>query len=89
MLNFLAGPFGAICKLVPLYSLLRSLFLTAGDIHEVVLIIEVVLRKDNYNSMQRSIDILSFVLSLRVRVLFDNAKWAYPGGFSEEKQVCV
>ncbi|PWZ37242.1 S-adenosylmethionine carrier 1, chloroplastic/mitochondrial [Zea mays] len=52
----------------------------------VVLIIEVVLRKDNYNSMQRSIDILSFVLSLRVRVLFDNAKWAYPGGFSEEKQ---
>jgi hypothetical protein len=50
MLNFLAGPFGAICKLVPLYSLLRSLFLTAGDIHEVVLIIEVVLRKDNFVS---------------------------------------
>jgi aarF domain-containing kinase len=45
--------------------------------------------KDNYNSVQRSIDIWSFVLSLRVRVLFDNAKWAYPGGFSEEKQVCV
>ncbi|PUZ70025.1 hypothetical protein GQ55_2G188300 [Panicum hallii var. hallii] len=42
--------------------------------------------KDNYNSMQRSIDIWSFVLSFRVRVLFDNAKWAYPGGFSEEKQ---
>ncbi|KAG0550019.1 hypothetical protein BDA96_01G303900 [Sorghum bicolor] len=42
--------------------------------------------KDNYNSVQRSIDIWSFVLSLRVRVLFDNAKWAYPGGFSEEKQ---
>lgn len=43
--------------------------------------------KDNYNSVQRSIDIWSFVLSFRVRVLFDNAKWAYPGGFSEEKQV--
>ncbi|CAD6212240.1 unnamed protein product [Miscanthus lutarioriparius] len=42
--------------------------------------------KDNYNSVQRSKDIWSFVLSLRVRVLFDNAKWAYPGGFSEEKQ---
>lgn len=42
--------------------------------------------KDDYNSLQRTIDIWSFVLSLRVRVLFDNAKWAYPGGFSEEKQ---
>ncbi|XP_020250536.1 uncharacterized protein LOC109827922 isoform X2 [Asparagus officinalis] len=42
--------------------------------------------KDDYNSLQRSIDIWSFVLSLRVKVLFDNAKWSYPGGFSEEKQ---
>ncbi|KAJ1277195.1 hypothetical protein BS78_05G276300 [Paspalum vaginatum] len=42
--------------------------------------------KDNYNSVQRSMDIWSFVLSFRLRVLFDNAKWAYPGGFSEEKQ---
>ncbi|XP_006660453.1 protein ACTIVITY OF BC1 COMPLEX KINASE 7, chloroplastic [Oryza brachyantha] len=42
--------------------------------------------KDNYNSWQRSADIWSFVLSLRIRVLFDNAKWAYPGGFLEEKQ---
>ncbi|PIA58322.1 hypothetical protein AQUCO_00500327v1 [Aquilegia coerulea] len=41
---------------------------------------------DNYNSFQRSIDVWSFVLSLRVRVLFDNAKWAYIGGFTEEKQ---
>ncbi|MFS7933649.1 putative ABC-type Cd(2+) transporter [Helianthus anomalus] len=41
---------------------------------------------ENYNSVQRSIDVWSFVLSLRVRVLFDNAKWAYPGGFTEEKQ---
>ncbi|GJN40247.1 hypothetical protein PR202_gb29433 [Eleusine coracana subsp. coracana] len=42
--------------------------------------------KDSYNSWQRSADIWSFVLSLRIRVLFDNAKWAYAGGFSEEKQ---
>lgn len=42
--------------------------------------------KANYNSVQRSIDIWSFVLSLRIRILFDNAKWAYAGGFSEENQ---
>lgn len=42
---------------------------------------------ENYNSIQRSIDVWSFVLSLRVRVLLDNAKWAYIGGFSEDKQV--
>ncbi|KAL6600598.1 hypothetical protein ACP70R_045398 [Stipagrostis hirtigluma subsp. patula] len=42
--------------------------------------------KDSYNSWQRSADIWSFVVSLRIRVLFDNAKWAYAGGFSEEKQ---
>lgn len=42
---------------------------------------------NNYNSVQRSIDVWSFVLSLRVRVLFDNAKWSYIGGFTEEKQV--
>uniref|UniRef100_A0A7N0ZU14 ABC1 atypical kinase-like domain-containing protein n=1 Tax=Kalanchoe fedtschenkoi TaxID=63787 RepID=A0A7N0ZU14_KALFE len=41
---------------------------------------------ENYNSWQRSVDVWSFVLSLRVRVLLDNAKWAYPGGFTEDKQ---
>ncbi|KAI9084622.1 hypothetical protein K1719_033404 [Acacia pycnantha] len=41
---------------------------------------------ENYNSLQRSIDVWSFVLSLRIRVLLDNAKWAYLGGFTEEKQ---
>ncbi|CAO2814300.1 unnamed protein product [Amaranthus hypochondriacus] len=41
---------------------------------------------DNYNSVQRSIDVWSFVLSLRVRVLLENAKWSYVGGFDEEKQ---
>lgn len=42
---------------------------------------------ENYNSWQRSIDVWFFVISLRVRVLLDNAKWAYLGGFTEEKQV--
>lgn len=42
---------------------------------------------ENYNSVQRSVDVWSFVLSLRVRVLLDNEKWAYPGGFTENKQV--
>lgn len=42
---------------------------------------------ENYNSLQRSIDVWSFVISLRIRVLLDNAKWAYVGGFTEEKQV--
>ncbi|XP_076909057.1 protein ACTIVITY OF BC1 COMPLEX KINASE 7, chloroplastic-like [Bidens hawaiensis] len=41
---------------------------------------------ENYNSVQRSIDVWSFVLSLHVRVLFDNAKWTYAGSFTEEKQ---
>ncbi|KAL2938631.1 Protein ACTIVITY OF BC1 COMPLEX KINASE 7 chloroplastic [Bienertia sinuspersici] len=41
---------------------------------------------DNYNSVQRSADVWSFVLSLRVRVLLENAKWSYIGGFDEEKQ---
>lgn len=41
---------------------------------------------DNYSSVQRSIDVWSFVISLRIRVLLDNAKWAYIGGFEEEKQ---
>ncbi|KAL6135105.1 hypothetical protein ACLB2K_067333 [Fragaria x ananassa] len=41
---------------------------------------------ENYNSWQRSADVWSFVLSLRVRILLDNAKWAYIGGFTEDKQ---
>ncbi|KAG6419639.1 hypothetical protein SASPL_121861 [Salvia splendens] len=42
---------------------------------------------ENYNSVQRSIDVWSFVLSLRAHVYLDNAKWTYTGGFSEDKQV--
>ncbi|RYR00815.1 hypothetical protein Ahy_B07g088924 isoform A [Arachis hypogaea] len=41
---------------------------------------------ENYSSWQRSIDVWSFVISLRIRVLLDNAKWAYVGGFTEDKQ---
>ncbi|KAL0307258.1 UNVERIFIED_CONTAM: protein ACTIVITY OF BC1 COMPLEX kinase, chloroplastic [Sesamum radiatum] len=41
---------------------------------------------ENYNSVQRTIDVWSFVLSLRVRIFLDNAKWTYVGGFSEDKQ---
>lgn len=41
---------------------------------------------ENYNSFQRSIDVWSFVLSLRARVFLDNAKWTYAGGFSEDEQ---
>ncbi|KAL2458305.1 Protein kinase superfamily protein [Forsythia ovata] len=41
---------------------------------------------ENYNSFQRSVDVWTFVLLLRVRVLFDNAKWSYLGGFTEDKQ---
>ncbi|KAH8489673.1 hypothetical protein H0E87_025051 [Populus deltoides] len=41
---------------------------------------------ENYNDFRRTIDIWSFVLALRVRVTFDNAKWAYVRGFTEDKQ---
>ncbi|KAJ6401481.1 hypothetical protein OIU84_016814 [Salix udensis] len=41
---------------------------------------------ENYNDFRRTIDIWSFVLALRARITFDNAKWAYAGGFTEDKQ---
>ncbi|KAG7026999.1 hypothetical protein SDJN02_11007 [Cucurbita argyrosperma subsp. argyrosperma] len=41
---------------------------------------------ENYNSVQRSIDVWSFIVSLRVRVFLENAKWTYAEGFSEDKQ---
>ncbi|RWW66972.1 hypothetical protein BHE74_00025628 [Ensete ventricosum] len=44
---------------------------------------------DNYNYWQRTMDIWNFVISLRIRVLFDDAKWAYIDGFTEEKQVSI
>lgn len=42
--------------------------------------------KSDYNAWQRSIDVWSFLITLRLRILFDNAKWAYIGGFTEDKQ---
>ena len=42
---------------------------------------------ENYSSWQRSIDVWSFVASLRIRIMLDNAKWTYFGGFTEAKQV--
>lgn len=42
---------------------------------------------ENYNSLQRTIDVWSFVIAFRVRVLLDNEKWAYLGGFANDKQV--
>lgn len=44
---------------------------------------------ENYNYVQRSIDVWSFVISLRVRILLDNAKWSYLGGFTRGKQVSL
>lgn len=44
---------------------------------------------ENYNSVQRTIDVWSCIISLRIRVLLDDAKWTYVGGFSEEKQVSL
>ncbi|GLT74566.1 hypothetical protein SLA2020_463540 [Shorea laevis] len=41
---------------------------------------------ENYSNWQRTVDVWSFAISLRVRILLDNEKWAYLGGFTEEKQ---
>lgn len=42
--------------------------------------------KENYSNLQRTIDVWSFVASLRARIYLDGAKWTFVGGFSEEKQ---
>ncbi|KAH9745352.1 protein ACTIVITY OF BC1 COMPLEX KINASE 7 [Citrus sinensis] len=41
---------------------------------------------ENYNSLQRSIDIWLFVISFYIRIQLDDTKWTYFGGFMEEKQ---
>ncbi|KAJ8423826.1 hypothetical protein Cgig2_017389 [Carnegiea gigantea] len=41
---------------------------------------------DSYSFLQGSIDVWSFFICLYVRVLLENAKWAYIGGFNEQKQ---
>lgn len=42
---------------------------------------------ENYNSLQRSIDIWLFVISFCIRIQLDDTKWTYFGGFTEDKQV--
>lgn len=42
---------------------------------------------ENYNSLQRSIDIWLFVISFYIRIQLDDTKWTYFGGFMEDKQV--
>eukprot|EP00271_Cylindrocystis_brebissonii_P009273 TRINITY_DN2399_c0_g3_i7.p1 TRINITY_DN2399_c0_g3~~TRINITY_DN2399_c0_g3_i7.p1 ORF type:complete len:801 (-),score=132.93 TRINITY_DN2399_c0_g3_i7:801-3203(-) len=42
--------------------------------------------QEKYNTTQRSIDVWSFVASLRVRLFLVDTKWTYLEGFSEEKQ---
>ncbi|XP_073103313.1 protein ACTIVITY OF BC1 COMPLEX KINASE 7, chloroplastic isoform X2 [Elaeis guineensis] len=42
--------------------------------------------EDNYRAWRRTIDVWTFLLILRLRVLLDNAKWAYLGGFTVEEQ---
>ncbi|CAI0383428.1 unnamed protein product [Linum tenue] len=41
---------------------------------------------ENYNNVQRNIDVWSFFIAFRLRIMFDNAKWAYFGSFSEDQQ---
>ncbi|KDO50943.1 hypothetical protein CISIN_1g006291mg [Citrus sinensis] len=41
---------------------------------------------ENYNSLQRSVDIWLFVISFYIRIQLDDTKWTYFGGFMEEKQ---
>ncbi|CAA0837048.1 Protein kinase superfamily protein [Striga hermonthica] len=42
---------------------------------------------ENYNSVQRTIDVWSSVISLRVRIFLDTTKWTYIRGFTQEKQI--
>lgn len=42
--------------------------------------------RDNYNSTQRSLDIWSFIISLRVRLYLLDQKWSYVGGWAEDKR---
>ncbi|KAH9793762.1 protein ACTIVITY OF BC1 COMPLEX KINASE 7 [Citrus sinensis] len=42
---------------------------------------------ENYNSLQRSVDIWLFVISFYIRIQLDDTKWTYFGGFTEDKQL--
>ncbi|KAL7583356.1 hypothetical protein Lser_V15G45547 [Lactuca serriola] len=41
---------------------------------------------ENYNPVQRTLDLCSFVISLHLRLLLNNSKWSYPRGFTKIKQ---
>ena len=42
--------------------------------------------RDNYSSTQRSIDIWTFIVSLRTKLYLLDQKWTYVGGWTEEKK---
>lgn len=42
--------------------------------------------RDSYSTAERTLDVWSFVLTLRARLYLLDAKFTYLGGFSEEKQ---
>jgi len=42
--------------------------------------------RDSYSGAERTLDVWSFVLTLRARLYLLDAKFTYLGGFSEEKQ---
>lgn len=42
---------------------------------------------ENYNTVQRTIDVWSSAFLLYCRVRLDNAKWTYIGGFTKDKQI--
>lgn len=42
---------------------------------------------ENYGTWQRSIDVWSCVILLQIRLMFNDAKWTYVGGFTQDKQV--
>ncbi|KAL4581448.1 hypothetical protein LXL04_017663 [Taraxacum kok-saghyz] len=41
---------------------------------------------EDYNPIQRTINLCSFVVSLHVRLVLDNSKWSYPRGFTHNNQ---
>ncbi|GJP56458.1 hypothetical protein CLOM_g15528 [Closterium sp. NIES-68] len=42
--------------------------------------------REDYNVLQRTVDVWSAVLTLRARLALVDAKWSYLGGFTEDKQ---
>ncbi len=42
--------------------------------------------RDNYNNTQRSIDIWTFIISIRTKLWLLDQKWSYVGGFTEARK---